>query len=229
MTRATQRGLTLLEVMVSLAILAMISLLIYGAFDALSRGKRTEMMRADRTRQGRQAMFRISRELSSAYLSDHQPLNTSLVARVTAFIGKKGRHFDRVDFTSFAYRRIERNAKASDQAQIGYFVVKDRDHPGKMDLVRREKTPLDKEPMRGGSIEVLAEDVELFKLRYLDAVTGSWIESWDSTQVVAQQKRLPFEVQITLNMKGVEEGKPWSYTTKVRIPIQQPLSFGKAR
>ena len=37
-SRRHERGMTLLEVLVSLGVLAMISLLIYGAFDSLSSG-----------------------------------------------------------------------------------------------------------------------------------------------------------------------------------------------
>ena len=49
MTRRTHlRGMTLLEILVSIAILSMISLLIYGAFDSLSRGRKGEALRVDR-------------------------------------------------------------------------------------------------------------------------------------------------------------------------------------
>ena len=42
--RSRSRGMTLLEVLVSLGVLAMISLLIYGAFDSMSRGRREDSM-----------------------------------------------------------------------------------------------------------------------------------------------------------------------------------------
>ena len=38
--RHAARGMTLLEILVSLGILGMISILIYGAFDSMARGKR---------------------------------------------------------------------------------------------------------------------------------------------------------------------------------------------
>jgi general secretion pathway protein J len=221
--------MTLLEVLVSLGILAMISLLIYGAFDSLSRGRRGEALRADRSRQGREAIERIQRELVSAFLSLHTPPNQALVTRTTAFIGTNGREFDRVDFTSFAHRRIVREAKESDQAEIGYFVVKDPDVEDKMDLVRREQAPPDLDPKRGGVVNLLAENVELFDIRYLDPQSGAWVETWDSTQLTAQLNRLPLEVKITLALKAVKNSPAFRYTNKVMIPIQQPLSFGIPR
>jgi len=227
------RGMTLLEVLVSLGILAMISLLIYGAFDSLSRGRRGEALRADRARQGRDAVERIQRELSSAFLSLHQPINQALLTRTTAFIATNGSSaggdFDRVDFMAFAHRRIEREAKESDQCEVGYFVVKDPDVEDKYDLVRREQAPPDYDPKRGGVVNLLAEDVELFELKYLDPQSGAWVDTWDSTQLTGQINRLPLEVRITLNMKPVKNSPPFKFTTKVMIPIQQPLNFGIAR
>ena len=72
-----------------------------------------------------------------------------------------------------APRRTERDAHESDQAEVGYFVVPDKDVPGKMDLVRREQTPIDFEPLKGGIVNVVAEDIEQFELRYLTRLRGS--------------------------------------------------------
>lgn len=224
--RARSRGMTLLEILVSLGVMAMISLMIYGAFDSMGRGKRGESLRADRARQGRDAVDRIAREMQSAFLSMHQPLSPALQTRMTAFIATNSAQYDRVDFTSFAHRRVERDARESDQAEIGFFVVKDPDVDGKMDLVRREQAPIDFDPKRGGMVNVLAEDVESFELKYLDPLTGTWVESWDSTQLAQQLNRLPIEVRVELKLKAVKNTPEFKYTTKVILPITQPLRFG---
>lgn len=218
--------MTLLEILVSLGVMAMISLLIYGAFDSLSRGRRGEALRADRARQGRDAVERIAHELQSAYISMHVPTNQALVASRTGFIGQSSSQYDRVDFTAFAHRRIVKEAKESDQAEIGYFVVKDPDVDGKMDLVRREQAPINYDFNKGGVINVLAEDVERFDIRYLDPQTGQWLDTWDSTQLNAQLNRLPLEVRIELELKPVRNTPPFRYVTKVMLPIQNPLRFG---
>jgi general secretion pathway protein J len=200
--------------------------LIHGVIDSLSRGKKGEAMRAGRAHEAREAMQRIVRDLSAAYLSMHVPTNVTLVTSKTAFVGKNSSPYDRVDFTAFAHVRTDRDAKESDQAEVGYFVLADPDIPDKMDLVRREQTPIDIEPLKGGVVDVIAEDVELFDVRFLDPMTGLWGESWDSTQVSGQPNRLPLEVEITLVLKGLGSGPPYRYTTKVFLPMQQPLSFG---
>ena len=221
--------MTLLEVLVSLGILAMISLLIYGAFDSLSRGRRGEAIRVDRARQGRDAVDRITHEMQSAFLSLHNPAYLGLVTRQTAFIATNNSTFDRLDFASFAHRRMQRDVQESDQCEIGYFVVKDPDHDDKMDLVRREQAPIDFEPKKGGVINVLAEDVELFDIRFLDPLTSQWVESWDTMQATGQFNRLPLEIKLTLVLKPVKNSPPFRFVTKFMLPMQQPLSFGIPR
>ncbi|HZU84160.1 MAG TPA: type II secretion system protein GspJ [Polyangiaceae bacterium] len=224
--RAPVRGMTMIEVMVAIAILAMVSVLIHGVIESLSRGKKGEEMRADRAHQAREALQRITRDLSAAYLSMHVPANQALVIRKTAFVGRSSMPFDRVDFTAFAHLRTDRDSHESDQAEVGYFAARDPDVADKMDLVRREQSPIDLDPLKGGVVNVVAEDIDQFDLRYLDPKTGQWVETWDTTQVTGQPNRLPIEVEITLALKGVGGGPPYAYTTKVFLPIQQPLSFG---
>lgn len=227
--RRARRGMTLLEVLVSVGVLAMISLLLYGAFDSMSRGKKAEQMRADRARQGRDAVERIARELQGAYLSGHQPQSPALISRNTAFVAQSSSRYDKVDFTGFVHRRVEKESKESDQCVIGYMVVKDPDVADKYDLVRREQAPIDLDPLRGGILNVVAEDVESFDLKFLDPLTGTWTETWDSTQVSGQLNRVPLEVRISLTLKGVKNSPPYSYTTKVIIPVRDMLTFGVPR
>lgn len=216
--------MTLVEVVVAVAILGMISLLLYGAFDALSRGKKGEALRAERARQGREAMARIQREMSSAYLSMHQPLSVALLSNRTAFVGESST-YSRVDFTAFAHRRLVKDVPESDQAEIGYYVVQDPNHEDKYDLVRREQTPIDYEPRQGGVSSVLVEDVQSFTIRYLDPITTAWSETWNTSQVSGQPNRLPFEVHVKLVMKGAGNLQPLEFETKFMLQMTQPLTF----
>jgi general secretion pathway protein J len=226
---APRRGMTMVEVMVAIAVLAMVAVLIHGVISSLSRGKKGEELRAERAHEGREALQRVVRDLSAAYLSMHVPSVQALITQKTAFVGHSSIPFDRVDFTAFAHMRTDRDSHESDQAEVGYFVVRNPDAPDKMDLVRREQTPIDFDPLKGGTVNVVAEDVDQFDVRYLDPQTGQWVETWDSTQVTGQPNRLPLEVKVTLVLNGVGGGPPYAYTTKVFVPIQQPLSFGIPR
>ena len=77
--------MTLLEILVSIAILSMMSLLIYGAFDSMSRGKKGEAMRAP-SAPGRAAkpLLRMTRELSEAFLTSPQRVGRRSAGRSRA-------------------------------------------------------------------------------------------------------------------------------------------------
>jgi general secretion pathway protein J len=224
-TRSGARGMTLVEVMVAIAVLAMVSVLIYGVVDSLSRGRKGEAERADRVHQLRDAVSRIMRDMTSAYLSTAAPSNQALLTRMTAFVGRSSVPYGRVDFTAFAHLRTQRDAHESDQAEVGYFVVPNPDVSEEMDLVRREQSPIDLYPLKGGIVSVVAEGVQQFSLKYLDPVTGNWLDTWDTTQVSGQPNRLPLAVRVILELKGVGRDPGPSYTTKFFLPVQQPLSF----
>jgi general secretion pathway protein J len=227
--RSGARGLTLLEVMVAVAILAMVAVLTYGAFDGLSRGKKSLGRVNDRYHQGRSALARMTSELSSAFLSMHQPPVEAQIRRLTIFAGSNGSPADRIDFTSFSHRRLTKDSRESDQNEISYFGSPDPNVSGKVDLARRESTTIDLEPKRGGEVDVLVEDIESFEVKYLDATTGMWTETWDSSQATGQPARLPFEIKITLALKSGGEGKPVVFTTKMTMPMQAPLSFALSK
>jgi general secretion pathway protein J len=227
--RSRLRGMTMIEVVVAIGVLAMVAVLIHGVINSLSHGKEAEAERADRVHQGREALQRIVRDLSGAYLSMHVPLNVALRTELTSFTGRSSSQYARLDFTAFAHRRTERDSHESDQAEVGYFASQDPDVSDKWDLVRREQTPIDLEPLKGGVREVIVEDIQEFTLRYLDPMTGQWLETWDSVQTTGQPNRLPLEVKVHLVLKGVGDGSPYEFTTKIFIPIQQPLTFGLPR
>lgn len=229
--RRRSRGFTLIEVLISIAILAAITSLLFGAFSALKRSKDGLSRVQDRQREGRLAMARITRELQSAYLSAHIPLNQALLVQKTIFKSERGTPADRLDFTAFANRRLDRDSHVSDQCELSYFGSSNPDGSGTTDLVRRVDTELDLEPTKGGKVEVLATDIDLFDLQYLDATTGQWQENWDTTQSTGQPDRLPLQVRVILVLNGgARSGSDRSrgtirLVTKVGLNMLQPLTF----
>jgi general secretion pathway protein J len=228
---AGARGFTLIELLIAIAVLAMISMLLYGAFDGLERTREGVTRLSDRYHQGRAALQRVAYELSGAYISAHAPPDQNLVAVRTAFIGVRDSPADRVDFNCFCNRRLDRDAKESDQAEISYFGSPNPDGSGQTDLARRVSPRLDLEPEHGGRVDVLATDLDLFELNYLDAATGDWTEKWDSTQALGQQNKLPLQIRVLLILNGgartsAERGRhPLRFITKVALALRDPLTF----
>lgn len=225
------RGFTLIEVLISISILAAITVILFGAFTALKRSKDGLSRLQDRQREGRLAMARMTRELQSAYLSAHMPLNQALLVQKTIFKSERGTPADRLNFTAFANTRLEKNSHVSDQCELSYYGSPNPDGSGSNDLVRRVDTSIDLEPTKGGRVEVLATDIDLFDLQYLDAQTGQWQESWDTTQSTGQLDRLPLQVRIILVLNGgaragADRGRGTiRLVTKVGLNILQPLTF----
>jgi general secretion pathway protein J len=226
----TLRGFTLIELLVAIAVLSMISVLIYSAFSGMKRSREGIQRVGDRYREGRLAMARITRELQSAFVSSHMATDLSIVVVKTAFIGTRGTPADRVDFASFANVRIDRDAHESDQAEISYFGESD-DKGGGTHLVRRVSSRPDLKPERGGRIEVLATDIDLFDLEYLDPLTGQWTETWDTGQAAGQLGRLPLQVRVILVLNDGRRSaagrgrEPVRFATKVPIANQRALTF----
>jgi general secretion pathway protein J len=225
--RSSQRGLTLLEVLVSVGILALVSTLIYGAFDGMQKA-RTGLARIDeRYHQGRQAIARMSRELQAAFLSFHQPQLLTAAMRTSLFLGTDSGQSDRVDFVSFSHRRLLRNVHESDQNEISYFMGRDPDKNDKYDLLRREQKEFDVDPTKGGVVSVLCEDVIAFDVQYLEPMTDTWLDAWDSSQATSTYtfNRLPLQVKVRLDLRGGEGDRPIRLWTKVGLGIQSPLTF----
>ncbi len=228
-TRAT-RGMTLIELMIAMAILAFISILVFASIDGMRRSREGVDRISSRYREGRLAMARIARELQAAYLSVHAPIDESIRVVNTSFVGEPGSPAARLDFNSFSHRRLRANSRESDQLEISYFGSEDPDEGDVIDLARRSALP-DAEPRRGGKVEVLATDIDLFDLKYLDPLTGQWREEWDSTAVVGEKGRLPTQVKVTLVLNGASRSRSSGSRGKIRlvskipIPVQDPLNF----
>ncbi len=224
--RWANRGLTLIEAMISIAVLALVGSLIYAAFDGMSRTRNGITKIGTRYHQGRTAMARMAREIQSAFISvnGQNTFNPSAQVRQTAFIGKDEGGFDRLDFTAFAHRRVVENSHESDQCEIGYFGVRNPD-TGSMDLVRREDKYLDMAPDRGGIINVLAEDVQSLNFEYYDEQINEWASTWDTLQATGQPARLPKQVRITLILNGGPKDQPIELRSYVSIHVQNALDF----
>lgn len=228
--RARSRGMTLVELLISMAILAFISVLVFASVDGMRRSRQGVERITNRYREGRLAMARISRELQSAYLSAHVPIDESLLAVDTSFVGETGSPASTLHFNSFSNRRLRADARISDQVEISYFGSENPELEGVIDLARRVAPP-DTEPQSGGRVEVLATDIDLFELQYLDPLTGRWREEWDSTSVVGEKARLPLQVKVVLVLNGGARSRQDGSRGRVRLvskiplPIQDTLNF----
>jgi general secretion pathway protein J len=217
-----RRGFTLLEVMIAVAVLAMIGGLTWKAFDG-AYGLKQRIERAeDRDQTVRAALERISREVSMTFLSEHYD-RKRFRTRPTLFKLRDGRGEADLTITSFAHERLHIDAKESDQALFEYKL--ERDDVGNRSLYRRVKPHLDEDPDRGGEKAVLADDVLKFTVQAWDPKEREWRDEWDSNSPQRSgQVLIPPRVKIALTIKD-EQGKEKTWVTQARIVLGQPLDF----
>ena len=215
------RGFTLLEVVVAVGITAMMGVLIAAAFQSGYRTKELVEAEGDRYRALRTGTDRMAREISNAFVSDHYDTRRyrDQNDRPTNFIGAR----DRLLFTSMAHQRLYADAKESDQMVVEYF-TKSTPTPGgqsKLNLMRREDSILDDRMDRGGTEDVLIENVKRVDFAYWDSDKKDWVDEWD-TRRIEKKSILPVRVRITISAVD-ETGREARYVTQARIVLNTEI------
>ena len=216
MTR-TPRGFTLLEVMIAVAITAVIGSMAAGVYQQVDRAASAARDQGERYAGARLALTRMSRELSMAFLSEHYD-RARFRDRPTLFNGER----DQLLFSTMAHVRLAQDAKESDQAMVEYLVERDPTS-GTDALYRREKVRIDDEPDRGGRKDLVATNVKALSLRYWDPKRKEWVREW-STRTPEKLNELPTRVRIELEVK-LADGRLEKFTTQARVAITAPLEF----
>ncbi len=218
MTRTRKaRGFTLIEVMIAVAITALMGGLIAASFNTSFKAKEIIEGEAERYRMLRTAMNRMSREIGAAFVSDRYDAQRyrDSYDRPTNLIGDR----DRLLFTSLAHQRLYTDAKESDQMVVEYSVKTstERGANGRRDLMRRENPILDERMDRGGTEDVLFEGVKRLEFDYWDSDKKDWVNEWD-TRRSERKSFLPTRVRINLYALD-ENGKEVRYTTQTRVML----------
>ena len=215
------RGFTLLEVVIAVAITAMMGVLIGAAFQSGYRAKELVEAEADRYRALRTGTDRMVREISAAFVSDHYDVRRyrDQNDRPTNFIGKR----DRLLFTSMAHQRLYADAKESDQMVVEYFTKSATGPDGKtqLNLMRREDSILDDRMDRGGNEDVLIENIKRIDFTYWDSDKKDWVDEWDTRRI---EKKSILPVRVRLSVYSVDEnGREARYVTQARIVLNTEI------
>ena len=199
-TRSREGGFTLLEILVSVAVLAIVLSLVFKAFDTTAETVRQVSARGDRYHLVRVIYSRLSEELIAA---DWEKGN-----RRTVFVGLDGtqgvRPAGMLRFSSRAHVRTEPEVPESDLNLLVYELR------GGTLLRREERNPLSLSD-RSVETDALARGVTEFSLRYWDG--SAWRESWDA----AALQDLPSAVRIELAFQDAA-GDRQRFVTMVTLP-----------
>ena len=219
-----ERGFTLIEVLVAVAILAVMMMIAYGTTGTTVRAKKGYEEVQDRHREIRVAMNRIVADLSMAYFSGNED-RTVLDPR-TFFVGDSGGDHDELRFSTFAHTPLMADANESDQTIVSYEVAPDRDDRTKENLMRRETRRLptgdEKWDQTKASNDVLLHGVKRFKAQYFDPLDREWKDDWSTQNTDGRAPRLPDRVRVTIVVEN-DLKEEVTFTTQVRIHLQEML------
>jgi prepilin-type N-terminal cleavage/methylation domain-containing protein len=213
---------TLIEVIISSALMALILVSAYLCLNAGMAGKKVVEPRADIIQNARVALALLTADLRGAC-----PLPAD-----SAFYGMKrtlgGVEADNLDFATHHY--TPRRAREGDFCEVSYYLEPDA-ATGRFSLWRRRNPTLAPDPLAGGSKEQIAQDVVGLRLEYSDG--WDWYDTWGAVAGRAKAENsqreksnldgLPEAVRITLAMDSNPKSKVDPLTGERKI--EPPLVF----
>lgn len=177
------RGFSLLEVLVAVAIFAVLSVVAYGALDATIRARAQSNEAAARLAALQAAVLALERDLREAA---PRPVRGAVGERLPALEG--GPAGFEVTHAAFASLSSEPSARL---ARSGWALADGA-------LTRARWPVLDRAPATRAALRPMLQGVATLRLRYLDA-GGGWRESWPPRDGPdALPERLPRAVEFTL-------------------------------
>jgi len=225
-SRLSPKGFTLLEVLISVAILGAMGLLIAITLQTTILAKNRVDTSSSHYNQIRSTLNRMAREIAMAYLSDHENPTSPIV--VTQFKGTSSSLY----FNAFGNVVRTQNSKQSDQRVLGYYLGTDK-KTGEQALIRKENLYPGNNVMEGGIEQTLCQHVVGMELHYWSEKSADgWVTDWDTDNPVtfggkegeSSRKRLPLKVKIKLTTK-LPGFKEETFITQTQIWLTNPIKI----
>lgn len=183
------RGFTLIEILLALAISAIILTLVYGTFAQTSSVTGKVEEEATIYHQARLILGKMPEELVSAYWKSENP---STIFRGTA---------DSLTFTSLSRASSRFQYYLEPAGEDGFYL-----------LMHLEDTNIYNLSNRNQEIYTFGEGLAGFNLRYYDG--REWVDEWDANIL----KKLPQAVEIKIKFKD-GRNRERMFSTVVEIPL----------
>ena len=224
-----ESGMTLIEIMMSLAILIMITLASSGMIRNSLEMRNKVKHSAKTNNRINTIMSRIGKDLKLAYLTGRDEL-VSKSRTFTLFYTKLSGDSSELRFTTMSRKPIVANSKQSDQTYVIYKVSKDFD-TNTLSLLRGETRVIPEKLDDNAPFEILAKHVKSIKIWGWNG--DGWKERWDSRKSEFKHM-LPkmIKVEVEVFDKEFYPDEPIVYddapTTIRRSIIYLPRSQGLA-
>lgn len=211
--KSRARGFTLLEMMLAIAILAVVLVMIAGAVHAIATSKLDAESRLYTVAEGRAILWEMSNELRGA-------VQTPLVLSDVLLLGSAQMHsgvpVDTLTVSTLDAGHRRSIIGFSSEDIVSYSCSPNAVHGGWFVLTRSQWSAL-----LGGNVKqsappvVLASNLVELHLRYFNGV--QWVESWNSNALPRNQQ-LPAAVEIELKLAD-SNGGAISFSTQVTLPM----------
>lgn len=169
------RAFTLIEIVISAALMSLILVSAYLCLNAGVAGKKLIEPRADIFQSARVAMALLSADLRGA----------CVLPGDSAFLGMKRMvgevEADNLDFATHNY--TPRHAREGDFCEVSYYVERNP-QTGCFALWRRRNPTLAPDPLAGGRTDEIARDVLGVRFEYSDGI--DWYETWGAVKGAAK-------------------------------------------
>ncbi len=192
------RGFTLVELMLSVLILALLMTAVCGVVAATIQAQERIEEVTGGSEIGPAILAQVRQDLEGAFLPDQEG---------EFFVAEDGRsggaERDRIDFVSstvtFGAEREGDEPLFHSVNEIGYQVAGNPREAGMGILYRREDLFVDREPLKGGRLVELYDRVVRFDLKFWDG--EKWVKDWNNKR---DGGRMPRAVRIDMGLLVAE-------------------------
>ncbi len=215
--------MTLLEIMVSSAIIVMMMTLAWKTISNTSDARKSFELYEERNHEIRMALDRSVRDFESMYLSTNDDPAAAQTHPRTMLIAKSTAPVTSVRFSTMSHRNLWADAHESDQTVIEYLYRQDPEDHSKQDWIRREQRRLSNQPpeQEPGEYDVMLSDVKNVTIEFFNWKTLEWVQTWDTMQSDGQKGYLPSRVKITVTYQ--QAGRDVKIATEARVQMADPL------
>jgi general secretion pathway protein J len=182
--QSAQSGLTLIELIVAVALLALLTVMAYRGLDSMTRANDRTLAESERWRATTLLLERFAADVSQPA---RRPVRAGAGAPLPAWWGRAIAEPDGAD-AQLEFSR--KSATGRDESRLGY-----RLRGGNVELLVWRV--LDRAPASSAEVYPLLEHVSALQFRHLDA-QGNWQEQWP----VNETEPLPRAVSIELTLTG---------------------------
>jgi len=186
------KGFTLVEILIALAILAMIVASTFTIFRSASKSWQKGELRSERYQNARNAMSRMSLEISQAVI------NSSALCK---FRGDK----NRLSFISL----VSQGAGMFEFSEVEYWL----DSPRRT-LMRNDEVDPDYDFTTYGHSDVLSDNVSELEFSYYNGAL--WLEAWNSGEDPSPGLPKAVKIKIKVEDKKAKEGEFFEVVARLR-------------